>query len=119
MEAVFKRTERLIPKPSDLSYYNWNARKASGTDSDNFEARPCRRLHVPLLQSSCTLTGSSTDVMKVGNQCRFVVVVLFHDKYLIGEATKRVQERARTVGATGASEVLKVRESDAGVGKQR
>eukprot|EP00884_Botryococcus_braunii_P020434 jgi/Botrbrau1/7074/Bobra.0165s0096.1 len=39
MEAVFGGDARLIPKGSDLSYYNWNTRKASGMDSDQFEVQ--------------------------------------------------------------------------------
>ena len=37
MEAVFDRRRRLLPRPSDLSYYNWDTQMSSSNASPNFQ----------------------------------------------------------------------------------
>lgn len=37
MEAVFERRRRLLPRPGDLSYYNWVTHVASSEPSANFQ----------------------------------------------------------------------------------
>ena len=46
MEQVFKEGKPLIPKPTDLSYYNWSAQKVLSNDSTFFrvDAGPKERL---------------------------------------------------------------------------
>ena len=46
MEGVFKEGRPLIPKSTDLSYYNWNLQKVASTDSTFFrvDAGPKERL---------------------------------------------------------------------------
>jgi hypothetical protein len=46
MELVFKEGKPLIPKPTDLSYYNWSAQKVLSNDSTFFrvDAGPKERL---------------------------------------------------------------------------
>ena len=46
MEGVFKEGRPLLPKPSDLSYYNWTLQKVLSTDSTFFrvDAGPKERL---------------------------------------------------------------------------
>ena len=46
MEGVFKEGRPLLPKPTDLSYYNWTLQKVSGMDSTFFrvDAGPKERL---------------------------------------------------------------------------
>lgn len=36
MDAVFARTARLLPRPTDLSYYNWDSHASSSRASANF-----------------------------------------------------------------------------------
>ena len=40
MEAVFAGQERLLPRQSDLSFYNWNTRRIFSNASTYFEVRP-------------------------------------------------------------------------------
>ena len=46
MEGVFKEGKPLLPKPTDLSYYNWTLQKVNSTDSTFFrvDAGPKERL---------------------------------------------------------------------------
>ena len=46
MESVFKEGRPLLPKPTDLSYYNWSLQKVISTDSTFFrvDAGPKERL---------------------------------------------------------------------------
>ena len=46
MEGVFKKGKPLLPKPSDLSYYNWTLQKVMSNDSTFFrvDAGPKERL---------------------------------------------------------------------------
>ena len=37
MEAVFDRRRRLLPHPSDLSYYNWDTQMSTSNASPNFQ----------------------------------------------------------------------------------
>ena len=37
MEAVFDRRRRLLPRPSDLSYYNWDTQMSTSNASPNFQ----------------------------------------------------------------------------------
>lgn len=36
-ELYFTRTKRLLPKPSDLSYFNWETQKSTANSSPNFQ----------------------------------------------------------------------------------
>jgi len=36
-EAVFEGTKRLLPKPSDLSYYNWETQTSTSNPTPNFQ----------------------------------------------------------------------------------
>ena len=37
MEAVFDHRRRLLPRPSDLSYYNWDTQMSTSNASPNFQ----------------------------------------------------------------------------------
>ena len=37
MEAIFDRRRRLLPRPSDLSYYNWDTQMSTSNASPNFQ----------------------------------------------------------------------------------
>ncbi|KAI8471755.1 MAG: hypothetical protein J3K34DRAFT_367710 [Monoraphidium minutum] len=37
MEAVFSRKKRLMPRPTDLSFYNWETRLATSNPTPNFQ----------------------------------------------------------------------------------
>lgn len=37
MEAVFDRKARFLPKPTDLSFYNWDTHASSSTPTPNFQ----------------------------------------------------------------------------------
>lgn len=39
MAAAFSGTEPLLPRPNDLSYFNWVTQSASTTASSTFEVR--------------------------------------------------------------------------------
>jgi hypothetical protein len=39
MEAVFQLSKRLLPQPSDLSYFNWDTHTVAGSSTPNFEVR--------------------------------------------------------------------------------
>lgn len=38
-EAVFEQRKRLMPKPGDLSYYNWDTRTCTSDATQNFQVR--------------------------------------------------------------------------------
>lgn len=40
MDPVFERRRRLLPRPGDLSYYNWVTHVATSDPSVNFQVRP-------------------------------------------------------------------------------
>ncbi|CAD7696110.1 unnamed protein product, partial [Ostreobium quekettii] len=37
MELIFERKKRLIPKPSDLSFYNWDTQMSTSNPTPNFQ----------------------------------------------------------------------------------
>ena len=37
MEAVFERKKRLLPRPTDLSFYNWDTQMATSNPTSNFQ----------------------------------------------------------------------------------
>jgi hypothetical protein len=37
LEAVFERKKRFMPKPSDLSYYNWDTQFCASNSTPNFQ----------------------------------------------------------------------------------
>merc|ERR1711953_1015600 len=39
-EPYFERKKRLLPKPSDLSFYNWDTQSATHNESPNFQIMP-------------------------------------------------------------------------------
>lgn len=39
MEAVFSRKKRLMPRPTDLSFYNWETHLATSNPTPNFQVR--------------------------------------------------------------------------------
>jgi hypothetical protein len=41
MEAIFARKKRLMPRPTDLSFYNWETHLATANPTPNFQAGPC------------------------------------------------------------------------------
>ena len=36
-ELYFKRKKKLMPKPNDLSYYNWDSQTSTSNSTDNFQ----------------------------------------------------------------------------------
>lgn len=40
MEAVFALKQRLLPRPTDLSFYNWDTHGSSTNPTMDFQARP-------------------------------------------------------------------------------
>jgi len=41
MEAVFSLKQRFLPRPTDLSFYNWDTHASSTTPTMDFQARLC------------------------------------------------------------------------------
>lgn len=41
MEAVFERKKRLLPRPTDLSFYNWDTQMATSNATANFQVQFC------------------------------------------------------------------------------
>lgn len=39
MEAVFERKKRLLPRPTDLSFYNWDTQMATSNATANFQVQ--------------------------------------------------------------------------------
>lgn len=39
-EPYFARKKRLLPRPSDLSFYNWDTQHSTSNDSPNFQINP-------------------------------------------------------------------------------
>merc|ERR1719333_1217503 len=39
-EPYFERKKRLLPRPSDLSFYNWDTQHSTSNDSHNFQTMP-------------------------------------------------------------------------------
>ena len=39
MEAVFERKKRLLPRPTDLSFYNWDTQMATSNATANFQVK--------------------------------------------------------------------------------
>lgn len=39
MEPIFEGSQRLLPTPKDLSYYNWRTQKSSSHSTTNFQVR--------------------------------------------------------------------------------
>ena len=37
MEAVFERKKRLLPRPTDLSFYNWDSQVSTSNATANFQ----------------------------------------------------------------------------------
>lgn len=37
MEAVFERKKRLLPRPTDLSFYNWDTQMSTSNATANFQ----------------------------------------------------------------------------------
>ena len=37
MEAVFERKKRLLPRPTDLSFYNWDTQVSTSNATANFQ----------------------------------------------------------------------------------
>jgi len=37
MEAVFERKKRLLPRPTDLSFYNWDTQVSMSNATANFQ----------------------------------------------------------------------------------
>ena len=58
MEAVFDRRKRLLPKSTDLSFYNWDTQTATSNPTPNFQVSSskrsgtgkCQYTHVPWQQ---------------------------------------------------------------------
>lgn len=42
-EPYFARTKRLLPRPADLSYFNWETQRSTSNSSPNFQVRALRR----------------------------------------------------------------------------
>ncbi len=40
MEPYFDRKKRLMPRPSDLSFYNWETQMSTSNPTPNFQVRP-------------------------------------------------------------------------------
>ena len=40
-ELYFDRKKKLMPKPTDLSYYNWETQTSTSNSSPNFQVPPC------------------------------------------------------------------------------
>lgn len=38
-EPYFNCSKRLLPKPSDLSYFNWETQRSTSNSSPNFQVR--------------------------------------------------------------------------------
>ena len=43
LEAVFALKQRLLPKATDLSFFNWDTHASATNPSSNFQARLARR----------------------------------------------------------------------------
>ncbi len=65
-ELYFEGKKRLMPKPSDLSYYNWETQTSTSNSSPNFQVQYFARCVATLLRSrvtsdagcmSCGVTG--------------------------------------------------------------
>lgn len=41
MEAVFERKKRLLPRPTDLSFYNWDTQVSTSNATANFQVSHC------------------------------------------------------------------------------
>lgn len=39
-EPYFERKKRLLPRPSDLSFYNWDTQRSTSNESPNFQIMP-------------------------------------------------------------------------------
>merc|ERR1712151_379239 len=39
-KPYFERKKRLLPRPSDLSFYNWDTQRSTSNDSPNFQIMP-------------------------------------------------------------------------------
>lgn len=45
MEPYFERRKRLLPRPSDLSYYNWETAMSTSNPTPNFQVVACASMH--------------------------------------------------------------------------
>lgn len=61
MEAVFEGRRRLLPRPTDLSFYNWVTQTSAANHTPSFQARPApmvmtgvHALFTPVTGGTCT-----------------------------------------------------------------
>lgn len=74
MEAVFERKKRLLPRPTDLSFYNWDSQVSTSNATANFQVNPFKWPSSTIF--ACNMGRGPIAVMCFINEARSLYVVL-------------------------------------------